>query len=788
MLKNYLKTAFRNLSRNKFYGLINIIGLSVGLSVSLLILFYINNELSFDQFHHHKDNIFRLIHIDEQPNESSKHCITMPVMGPDIAEEFPEIKHFVRFMSPREGFFTYNEKNYNATNLTYSDSALFDVFDFTLLEGNPETALNEPFTVVLTKGLAHKIFGGKNPMGKFITFNKDNQFKVTGIINDFPHNSHLQFSAIFSFATLYQTIPEYHFNWKGGWSYYTYFLLEENTKPEVLEQKLVDFYYEKINKEYEKSGWKVTPLLQPLTDIYLSSEVMYDSTVKGNLRSIYIFSIIAFLILILAGINFTNLTTALSMKRVKEVGVRKVAGATNVKIRMQFLSEAIFITFIAFIVAIILIEILLPYFNDLMGKHIAVYTYSNLPVILSTPLLVFIIGIISGSYPAFYISRINLESVAKGKISKKPKRTSLSNVLTVVQFFISIGLIIASIIIYQQLNYIQKRDPGYNKQNLMILPLKGSDSSKNKDLLKEQIGRLSQVKNAGLGSNYPGRGVTSNGYLPEGSDKPLMFNALYVDEMYIPLFEFEIKKGRNFNPDMQTDKESCMVNETLVNVAGWEKPLGKIIERNNVKYKVIGVVKDFNFSTVYQSIEPLIFTQQNYSNHLFIKFETNNYNISQLKKIWNNVTGNEPFEYFFLDDQYQEIYKSEIQFGNLVLALTVLAIVIASMGILGLTTLSTELRTKEIGIRKVMGAKTISILKLILYQYSKWVLIANVLAWPVAYYLLKGWLQQFVYRTDISLLIFIISGLAAFVIAVLTISYRALKVSNINPVKTLRYE
>ncbi|MGM0505468.1 MAG: ABC transporter permease, partial [Bacteroidota bacterium] len=501
MLKNYLKTAFRNLFRNKFYALINIIGLSVGLAVSLLIIFYINNELSFDHFHHQKDNIFRLIQIDEKPNESSKHCITMPVMGPDIAEEFPEIKHFVRFMSPREGFFTYDEKNYNASNLTYSDSALFDVFDFTLLEGNPETALSEPFTIVLTKSLAHKIFGDKNPMGKFITFNKENQFKVTGIINDFPDNSHLQFSAIFSFATLYQTIPEYHFNWNGGWSYYTYFLLEKNTKPEVLEKKLADFYYEKINKRYEQSGWKVTPLLQPLTDIYLSSEVMYDSTVKGNLRSIYVFSIIAFLILILAGINFTNLTTALSMKRVKEVGVRKVAGATNVKIRTQFLSEAIFITFIAFIVAIILIEILLPYFNDLMGKHIAVYNYSNLPVIVSTPLLVFIIGIISGSYPAFYISRLNLESVAKGKISKNPKRTSLSNVLTVVQFFISIGLIIASIIIYQQLNYIQKMDPGYNNKNLMILPLKGSDSMKNKELLKEQIARLSQVKDAGLGSN-----------------------------------------------------------------------------------------------------------------------------------------------------------------------------------------------------------------------------------------------------------------------------------------------
>ncbi|MFO7842799.1 MAG: ABC transporter permease, partial [Bacteroidales bacterium] len=287
MLKNYLKTAFRNLFRNKFYALINIIGLSVGLAVSLLIIFYINNELSFDHFHHQKDNIFRLIQIDEKPNESSKHCITMPVMGPDIAEEFPEIKHFVRFMSPREGFFTYDEKNYNASNLTYSDSALFDVFDFTLLEGNPETALSEPFTIVLTKSLAHKIFGDKNPMGKFITFNKENQFKVTGIINDFPDNSHLQFSAIFSFATLYQTIPEYHFNWNGGWSYYTYFLLEKNTKPEVLEKKLADFYYEKINKRYEQSGWKVTPLLQPLTDIYLSSEVMYDSTVKGNLRSIY---------------------------------------------------------------------------------------------------------------------------------------------------------------------------------------------------------------------------------------------------------------------------------------------------------------------------------------------------------------------------------------------------------------------------------------------------------------------------------------------------------------------
>ncbi|MFO7829632.1 MAG: ABC transporter permease, partial [Bacteroidales bacterium] len=620
MFKNYIKTAFRNLFRNRFYALINIIGLSVGLAVSLLIIFYINNEFSFDKFHHQKDNIFRLIHIDEQPNQSSKHSITMPVMGPDIAAEFPEIKHFVRFMSPRQGFFTYDEKNYNASNLTYSDSALFDVFDFTLLEGNPETALNEPFTIVLTKSLAHKIFGVKNPMGEFITFNKEDQFKVTGIINDFPHNSHLQFSAIFSFATLYQTIPEYHFNWNGGWSYYTYFLLEKNNKPEVLEQKLVDFYYEKINKRYEQSGWKVTPLLQPLTDIYLSSEVMYDSTVKGNLKSIYIFSVIALLILILAGINFTNLTTALSLKRIKEVGVRKVAGASNLKIRTQFLSEAVFITFLAFIIAIIIIEILLPQFNNLMGKHIEVYNYTNLPIILLTPVMVIIIGILSGSYPAFYISRLGIQTIVKGKVNNNPRRTSLSNILTVVQFFISIGLIIASIIIYQQLNYIQKRDPGYNSQNLMILPLKGAESIKKKELLKAQLEKLPFAKEVALGSNYPGNGLTSNGYFPEGSEKPMMFHALYVDENYIPALEFDVIEGRNFNPDMATDKQSCVINETLVDVAGWDNAIGKTIERNDVNYKVIGVVKDFNFSNVYQPIEPLIFTQQNYSDNLLIRF------------------------------------------------------------------------------------------------------------------------------------------------------------------------
>ncbi|MFP4024625.1 MAG: ABC transporter permease [Thiohalospira sp.] len=788
MFKNYIKTAFRNLFRNKFYALINIVGLSVGLAVSLLIIFYIKYELSFDQFHHQKDNIYRLIHVNEQPNKTTKHCITMPVMGPEIADEFPEIKNFVRFMAPQEGFFTYNDKSYYASNLTYSDSALFDVFSINLLEGNPKIALKDPFSIVLTKSLAQKIFGNENPIGKVVTYNKENQYTVRGVIEDLPDNSHLQFSAIFSFATLYQIIPEYHFNWRGGWSYYTYLLLENNTNPSLLQDKMLDFYYEKVNKELEEINWKITPIVQPLSNVYLSSDIMYETTLKGNLKSIYIFSVIAILILILAGINFTNLTTALSLKRVKEVGVRKVAGASNFKIRTQFLSEAIFITFIAFIIAIILIEVLLPHFNQLMGKHIEVYTLTNIPIILLTPVLVVIIGILSGSYPAFFISRLNIESIAKGKVNKNPKRASLSNILTVIQFFISIGLIIASIIIYQQLNYIQKRDPGYNHSNLMIIPLKGSDSLKEKELLKDQIQKLSNIKNVALGSDYPGKGVTSNGYVPEGSDKPIMFNALYVDENYIPILEFTIKEGRNFNPDMQTDNESCIVNETLVDVAGWDNPLGKTIERNSVNYKVIGVVKDFNFSTVYQPIEPLIFTQQDYSNHLFLRFKTSNNDISQIKKIWNTVTDNEPFEYFFLDDQYKKIYQSEIQFGKVVLALTILAILIASLGILGLTTLSTELRTKEIGIRKVLGAKTGSILKLILYQYSKWVLIANILAWPLAYYLLKEWLQQFAYRTDINWVTFIISGLIAYFIAIATISYRALKVSNINPVNTLRYE
>jgi len=789
MFKNYIKTAFGNLFRNRFYALINIIGLSVGLAVSLLIMFYINYELSFDQFHQKKEQIYRLATINEQPNETTRHSITMPVMGPDIAREFPEIKHFVRFWNPEEGFFTFDERNYFASNVTYSDSALFDVFSFDLIKGNPKQALDEPFRIVLTQSLANKIFGNTNAIGKVLSYNKENQFTVTGIIEDFPGNSHLQFSAIISFSTLHQTIPEYHFNWNGGWNYYTYFLLEKNTSRDELEGKMLDYFYEKINKRYEQSGWKVNPFLQPLNDIYLHSDTMYDLPVKGNLKSIYIFSVIALLILILAGINFTNLTTALSLKRIKEVGVRKVAGASNLKIRTQFLSEAIFITFFAFIIAIIIIEILLPQFNNLMGKHIEVYNYSNLPVILLTPLMVIIIGILSGSYPAFYISRLGIQTIVKGKVNNNPRRTSLSNVLTVVQFFISIGLIISSIIIYQQLNYIQKRDPGYNSQNLMILPLQGAESLKQQELLKAQLEKLPFAKEVALGSDYPGNGITSDGYFPEGSDKPMMFHTLYVDENYIPAMEFELIEGRNFNPDMATDQQSCVINETLVDVAGWENAIGKTIERNDVNYKVIGVVKDFNFSNVYQPIEPLIFTQQNYSDNILIRFRNSDYtNISKIKEIWESSTGNEPFDYLFLDDQYKEIYKSEIQFGRLVLALTILAILIASLGILGLTTLSTELRTKEIGIRKVMGAKTTTILRLLVFQYSKWVLIANILAWPVAYYLLKNWLQQFVYRTDITLFTFIISGLIAYIIAITTISYRALRVSNINPVNTLRYE
>ncbi len=789
MLSNYLKTALRNLVRNRFYALVNVVGLAISLSVSLLIVLYVMNELSFDEFHSLKNSIYRIAFIDQQPNETSTHCISMPVMGPDIAAEFPEVREFVRFRSPEDGFFSFEDLNIHATNVTYADSAVFRVFSFPLLSGNPQAALREPFTVVLTRSLARKLFGDSNPLGQVVRFNQEEPLRVTGVMQDFPPNSHLQFSAMISFSTLYQTIPAFHFNWNGGWNYYTYFLLQPNTDVSQLEKKLGAFFDEKLNRDYEKIGWRVTPFLQALTHIYLDNSVSYDLPVKGNPQSIYIFSLVAILILFLAGANFTNLSSALSIKRIKEIGIRKASGASNFNIRFQFLSEAVLVSFMAFILAMILIEILLPQFNQMMGKDLEIYTRGNIPLLLIMPFFVFLLGILSGTYPALFITRKSTELSLKGKSSHHPGRLSVSNLLVLIQFFISVGLILSSFFIYRQLRYIEQRDPGFNNHQVMAVPLNGTESTANRELLKERISGLTGVEKLSLGSNYPGNGIESNGYFPEGSEKPIMFHVLYVDEDYLSTLKFHLIQGRDFNPALATDAESCIVNEELVRQAGWQDALGKTIERNERYYKVIGVVKDFNFSPVYQPIEPLLFLQTGNKRVMLIRFaEGREIDIAGVGRIWKELTRNEPFEYTFLDDQYHQVYQADIQFGNLILALTILAIFIAALGILALSTLSTEMRTREMGIRKVMGAGPGSIVRLVGLQYSRWVVLANVFAWPIVYFLMDRWLDQFAYRIGIGFFPFLASGLLSLLVAFLAISIRALKVSRVRPVNTLRYE
>ena len=808
MIRNYLKIAFRNLIKHKAYSFINIFGLAIGIASCLLIILYVQNELSYDRFNKNADRIYR-INTDLKFGSADLHLPESPdMMGPDLKQYYPQVENFTRIYSWGGKRLIKKGSEYNVEQKTaYVDSTFFKVFTFPTVAGNTDNVLNEPNTVVITKSIAQKYFGTDNAVGKFIETDENGGtlYKVTAVIRDMPENSHFRFDFLFPMKNL-------HYDW-GNYvasNFHTYLLLKAGTNYKEFEKNF-NSYMEKFifpyakkhlqinsKEEFEKAGNKIQYSLIPLTDIHLYSKRIQELSPSGTIEYVYVFSAIALFILLIACINFLNLTTARSANRAREVGIRKVLGTQRKNLIFQFLTESVLTALLGVIIAVIIAINALHFFNNISGKELSINNFYSLSFLSFILLLPFIVGIAAGSYPAFFLSHFNPATVIKGKLSTGSKSGGLRSVLVVFQFAISIVLITGTFIIYKQLNYIQNENLGFQKNHILVV----NDAyvlGNNIDAYKNEM------------LNVPGViSGTESGFLPIPSSRN--FSAFYkeaalvsesgitmqrwdVDYDYLKTLGIKLLEGRNFSRDFVSDSTAIILNEAAIKQLGYINPVNKAIytwEGNGrvVKYHIIGVAKNFHYESFHQEIGPLCLMLKKSSGLISFKISSTKipYVIKEAENKWKKMAPGIPFSYKFLDDSFNEVYKADQRVGIIALLFSSLAIIVACLGLFGLATFLTEQRTKEIGVRKVLGASVPSIFLMLSKEFIKWIVIANIIAWPVAFYFMNKWLQDFAYRINISWWFFVIAGGIALLTALLTVSFKGIKAATANPVESLRYE
>lgn len=790
MIRHYFTLMLRQIKKDKFFMMVKISGLAIGMAASLMMLLYIYQQNNFDSFHKNKDHLYQLVIEMQREGVTEKLGVGTAEMGVSLLEEFPEITGITRFSMPGEAYFEFDDQVKQLKDLQYADSSVFELFTFPLLRGNPKTALTEPFTMVLTESGSRQLFGDTDPMGKVLRMNGKHDFLVTGIMKDPPPNSHLQFNALGSFSTLYQ-LDGYYMDWDGGWGYYTYIQVAKNIDWNKLMAKLPAFLEKHINYKYRNFGVEVRFMFDHLTDIYLNSSAPEHLVISGNRNNLYIFGLIAILILVIAGINFMNLSTARFTTRTREVGVRKAFGANRRQLVIQFLSESLLISFIALIAALIIAELFLNDFNELFDTIINFEILS--PFLLIPVLIVFavIVGISSGSYPAFFLSAFAPDQVLKGNIIPKSKGRLFRNTMVICQFLISASLIITTIGVYRQLNYMQSKPLGFNRDNVVVLELMGEKSQQSVVALKTNINRLPYVVKSGASSNVPVWGLTSNGYIPEGMETSMIINVLDVDEDWLEMMDIAVLDGRSFDRTRAEDQENFMINQSLANKLGWENPVGKTFTRDG-KHRVIGVVSDFHFSPLHNPIQPLIITSQPIESfyYLSIRLNTNDYQkaLKEIETIWNETLPDEPFIYEFLDQKLLSTYEKEEKFGEGFIWFAFLAIFLACLGLFALASFLTFQRRKEIGIRKTFGADVGMIVWLLGKDFLRLVIIGNLLAMIASWLFMEKWLENFAFRTPQSWWPYIFTLLITVLIAILTVAWQSIKAARQNPADAIKYE
>ncbi|WP_026449604.1 ABC transporter permease [Aequorivita capsosiphonis] len=793
MIKNYFKIAIRNLWRHRGYSVLNIGGLAIGMTAGFLVLLYVGFEMSYDSFHSKADRLYRLSTDIKTPSDKYETPVVDWNILSELESEFPEIEMSTLVMGTDIDVKVGNE-NYTENRSLAAGAALFQMFDFKLLEGHSKTALSAPLSIVLDKTTAAKYFGDGNAMGKTLKI-MDGKYSVTvtGVMDDMPNNSMVKGNIILSISTYTEVIDP---TLKDSWANFEnlgFVLLNPETDANVLEAKFKP-YVEKIHGEQMKSSnMQLAYFLEPIQDIYLYS----DRGSTPQITNIYIFSIVGLFILLIAAINFINLTTARSVERAKEVGIRKVIGAQKGQLAFQFLGESLIICLFAFLIAVGLSMLALPYFNELAGKVVATSIFAKPLYILSLLAISVFIAIVAGAYPALVLSSFKAVKVLKGKFSRSSKGILLRKGLVVLQFSISVILIIGTFVIYSQTYFMQHQDLGFSKEQLLILP---TNNQNGQEEMQKALASNPDILSMSTSSSVPGGGgewQTALSVLENnmGQDQSLTLNRFNIDENYIPQFDIKLLAGRNFSKQFASDSTEAMIlNEKAIKLLGFADPadaIGKSFEQWDKKGTVIGVIKDFHIQSLQEEIMPLSMVMGSGDNKLLnLKVSTQNLGktLGFIKKYWQEYFPNKSFDYFFMDAFFNQQYKSEERFASLFLNFALLAIFISCLGLLGLASYSTLQRRREIGIRKILGSSAFGIVHLLSADFLKLVAIAILIASPIAWYGMHSWLQDFAYRIDIPWWIFLVAGILAIGIALVTISFQAIKAAIANPVKSLRTE
>ena len=800
MLKNYLKIALRNLLKNKGYSIINIGGLAIGLACFLLIAIFVSNELSYDSYHEKKDTIYRVIHHRSAEDPTDTWVWGNAPIGPALKSDFPEITEKVQLSGRSDILLKYKNNAFQEGDCFYADASIFDMFSWALLAGNPKTALEAPYSIVLTETTAKKYFGNANPIGQIIEGiggrAADGAYTVTGVIKDIPQNSHFTFDVLMSMSSFYQTRPGIFNQW-GYVDFYTYLLVSDNFDQNAFASKIPAFLERHIETG-EREEYYYHFSLEPLNEIYLYSKADRQPGETGSLPNIYIFAIIGLFILVIASINFMNLATARSLERAKEVGIRKVIGAERKGLIHQFLGESLILVLLASFLGLIMAWVALPWLSNLTGKGFATNSIITIRILILYFGVALLTGLFSGSYPAFVLSAFKPVSVLKGAFRTSPQGTTLRKGLVVFQFSLSIALIASTVVVYYQLGFMFNKDMGFDKEQQFILDFNWDGQVlDNIEAIKGEFLALADITSVSLSRTVPSTHFPSAGTdieTFEGNMENFSPYIYEVDNNFIQHYKIEVVAGRTFSKAFPADSiSSLLVNEAAVREFGYADPdqiIGKKFQQWGRQGTVIGVVKDFNYISLHQKVAPLTLRQVPYGRYLSLRIQSSNYldAVANIERKWAELAPHRPFLYSFLDDSFNEQYTADIRFRRLFTLFSCLAIFIACLGLFGLATYSAMLRTKEIGIRKVLGAEVVSIVTLLSKDFIKLVGIAILIAIPFSWYAMKQWLNAYAYRIDVEWWVFALAGCMALSIAIVTVGFHALRSANSNPIKSLQTE